>query len=314
MTVQKYENHGGAVPGDAVSNGGFNSISNGPETPQINTRLVAFKKWMFAASRLSRSSATTYAYALQSFARSLGKDPADATEEEIYDTLYRLGQEENYSPRYLYLIRIALRRYFQWAKLEKKVQIESKKLAWIPPKPPDEEQINNLVKRCQTAEELALILTLYSTGCRISELLKAKIEDIDWNVPPSFLVVGKGQKPRRIKMLLKINEATNALKAHIGNRKSGPIFLLTRNRAWRMVRRVGKRAGIYLRPHLLRHAHATRMLELTRDIGYVKEDLGHATLQATSVYIHLLPRHETETEKKILELEGGGKRTNEGGE
>ena len=52
--------------------------------------------------------------------------------------------------------------------------------------------------------------------------------------------------------------------------------------------RLQRRAGIYARPHMLRHTHATELIRTGKwDLAYVAERLGHANVGTTGIYLHL---------------------------
>ncbi len=63
----------------------------------------------------------------------------------------------------------------------------------------------------------------------------------------------------------------------------------------RIVRNIGKKVGIKVHPHMLRHTYATHTLvALQRNRGdidplvFVQRQLGHSSLQTTMVYLHLI--------------------------
>jgi integrase/recombinase XerD len=52
--------------------------------------------------------------------------------------------------------------------------------------------------------------------------------------------------------------------------------------------RLQRRTGIYARPHMLRHTHATDLIRTGKwDLAYVAERLGHANIGTTGIYLHL---------------------------
>lgn len=141
-----------------------------------------------------------------------------------------------------------------------------------------------------------ILLTFYTTGVRVSELVGLNVEDVDLG-SGELKVTGKRNKQRIIPFG---EELTADLQVYLQEREStfgltlGPLFIDMRGlrMSGAAVREVVK---FYLSmvttqkkktPHVLRHTFATVMLNNGADLGAVKELLGHESLATTEIYTH----------------------------
>jgi len=133
-----------------------------------------------------------------------------------------------------------------------------------------------------------LLLLLYTTGMRLSELIALKQTDVDFG-RNLLRVLGKRNKVREIPLHPELSEA---LLAHLHGANSTYVFFRDGGEplypmfVYRLVTR-------YLRlfssasktsPHVLRHSFATHMLNNGAQLMAIKDLLGHASLSATQVY------------------------------
>lgn len=135
-----------------------------------------------------------------------------------------------------------------------------------------------------------MMQTLLETGCRASEFIELRIEDVSFAERLITIHKGKGGKRREIPIR---HELSERLKIHIGNRKAGPLFKsrqkpykYTRQRIGQIVRAVARKAAINKRiyPHLLRHTVATKLLNLGMGMAEVQKFLGHQDIATTQLY------------------------------
>jgi len=156
------------------------------------------------------------------------------------------------------------------------------------------------------ARDGTMLETLYATGLRVSELVKLRLPDI--NFEAGYLItVGKGGKQR----LVPLGEAAvAALRSYVEGQRphflrpgrganTDALFLtrlgrrMTRQGFWKILGSYARAAGIRkeISPHKLRHSFATHMVERGADLRAVQSMLGHADIGTTEIYTHLSRAH-----------------------
>ena len=141
--------------------------------------------------------------------------------------------------------------------------------------------------------DYALILFLYASGCRISEALAARREDLveGW----LRIRYAKGAKERMVPLAPAALEALEEYLAH-SDLSSSYLWLnyrgepLSRVSAYKIVR---KYLGVS--PHVLRHSFASALILGGADLRVVQELLGHSSLVTTQIYTHIERKHLKET-------------------
>jgi integrase/recombinase XerD len=159
------------------------------------------------------------------------------------------------------------------------------------------EEVAQLIHAARTPCEHILLITLYATGARRSELTHLKVSDIDSQRMVVHIRGGKGRKDRDVMLSPKL---LTALRAHwryyhrksstwlfpSNYRKDRPIDTKT---VWHACQKAAKRAGLQKRvhPHTLRHCFATHLYEAGTDLRAIQVLLGHEDLRDTLIYVHL---------------------------
>ncbi|NQV90444.1 tyrosine-type recombinase/integrase [Candidatus Uhrbacteria bacterium] len=159
----------------------------------------------------------------------------------------------------------------------------------------------------------AILELLFSTGLRVSELSKLKIESINLK-RDEFTVRGKGSK---LRVVFLSSTAKETLKEYLGKRRDASPFLfvghdraksgreasggLTPRSIQRLVERYAKSAGItkHITPHTLRHTFATDLLLGGADIRSVQSLLGHASITTTQIYTHITNKQMKDVHQKF---------------
>ena len=145
----------------------------------------------------------------------------------------------------------------------------------------------------------AILELFYSSGLRLSELCRARLETVDFE--EGFIrVTGKGGKTRIARIGRKALEAlgdylANERASLVTKKTSSHLFLSVRggplspDRVRQIVKERAALAGIdrNVYPHLMRHSFATHLLEGGADLRVIQELLGHADISTTQIYTHV---------------------------
>lgn len=161
------------------------------------------------------------------------------------------------------------------------------------------EEVLHLIHSVENVKHRTLIMLLYSSGMRLSELAALKITDIDSKQMLIKVVQGKGAKDRYT--VLSQNMLLELRAYYIIYRPVEYLFNgQTKGKAisHRSIQKVVQNALIRLglesknyTVHTLRHSFATHLLESGTDLHTIKELLGHSNLSTTMRYLHLTKAH-----------------------
>jgi integrase/recombinase XerC len=141
-----------------------------------------------------------------------------------------------------------------------------------------------------------IILMLYETGVRVSELTGLDDADIDFTTG-QLKVTGKRNKQRIVPFgeeLAAVMQQYRELRDAQVVRQSEALLLtekgerMTRCQVYGIVRRNLSRVTTLKKrsPHVLRHSFATAMLNNGAGLESVKKLLGHESLETTEIYTH----------------------------
>ena len=156
-------------------------------------------------------------------------------------------------------------------------------------KPYSATDMEKLREACESIRDLALLDFLYCTGCRVSEVSRLDIMDIDFE-QRECVVLGKGNKERTVYLS---EVAAMHLQEYLSTRMDTEEALfvgkgskrLTKNGIEARLKQIGKAAGVdNVHPHRYRRTLATNLLDRGMNIQDVAQILGHADLKTTQVY------------------------------
>ena len=157
------------------------------------------------------------------------------------------------------------------------------------------EEVSSLLAAVEPPKARMLLTTMYGCGLRISEAMKLHVADIDSQRMVIRIRQGKGLKDRYVplgKTLLKgLRDYWRAERPTTflfpGSQADKPWNVTNVRQAFREAKRI---AGIETActTHTLRHSYATHCLQAGVDVGTIQQILGHASLETTATYTHVI--------------------------
>lgn len=153
-------------------------------------------------------------------------------------------------------------------------------------------ECERLRDNCTSLREKAIVETLLSTWCRVSEIERMNISDICGD---QITVVGKGEKERIVYLNSK---AILSLSNYLDSRddKNDALFVsfnkphdrLLKSSIESTMRELGNRAGVAnVHPHRFRRTGATMALKSGMPIEKVSRLLGHESIETTQIYLDI---------------------------
>ena len=153
------------------------------------------------------------------------------------------------------------------------------------------EEVRALFESAPTKKSRLILESLYSSGLRVSEIVKLKQKDIDFNENIGWVREGKGKKDR---MFILSEKLSKKLKKFTEKRQDWNFLFskqksLTSRNIQKIVGKTAKKAHINkeVHPHTLRHSFATHLLDSGVDIRKIQFLLGHSSIATTQIYTHL---------------------------
>ncbi|MDD7391186.1 MAG: tyrosine-type recombinase/integrase [Lachnospiraceae bacterium] len=271
-------------------------IPYGADIPETVEIYIVSKK----IAGLSDKTLYLYLMVLTDFFRTVQKVPEKVFANDIRVYLYRYQKEHDISNRTLDCKRTIICSYFNWMAAEEyiyknpAITIAPIKYERKHKKAMSQLDLEKIRLACQTKREKAIVEVLYSTGCRVTELERLNISDVNFETK-EVILFGKGDKHRisylnaRAEVALRDYLDTRAdnnpalfvydRKPYARLKKSG-IELLIRN----MMRRT---SGVttHVTPHIFRHTTATTALDRGMSVVDVSRLLGHKRVDTTMEYI-----------------------------
>ena len=268
---------------------------------EINLLIDSFKDFLIYEKGMSENTVSAY---LSDINKVSGKEEYFDIEKFLPSTYLKNSKNKNYSGSTKKRIQSSINQFLKYLIDENYIEnIEMNNISIM-----TEKKLPNVLSPSEigilidfydhdlfiSSRNKTIIDFMYSTGCRVSELINVEESDID--IEEAFVrLEGKGSKQRIVplgsKVLINL-ENYLPLRNKDRKNKNNKLFIsksyknLDRTAVFRIIKSTGVKAGINkeLYPHILRHSAATHMLEGGCDLRTVQEFLGHSSVSTTQIY------------------------------
>lgn len=263
---------------------------------------------------MSMKSLELYNLVLKDFFFKLNKEIGKISTNDIRVYLYKNQQERNLSNSTLDTKRTIIHAFFEWAANEGYIgsnpcrNIKPIKYERPKRKPLTGIELEKVRNACDNLKDKALLELFYSTGCRVTEMERLDISDIDFQTK-EVLLFGKGDKHRISYLNAK---AEIAIKNYLDSRNDNEeaLFVSDRKPYGRLkkpaiekrIRVLGEKSGIGRRlyPHLIRHTTATDGLDRGMPVEEVQQILGHVNIATTMIYAEVSRANVKNNHRKCI--------------
>ena len=253
----------------------------------------------------SPSTIRGYILAVQQFAEYFGKPPDRLGATHVQRFQWYLLQERKLDPGTVEMRMSALRFFFKKMLKRRDMHFDDLPFPKTPRKLPtvlSPEEVRRMIDGTTNLMHRTLLMVLYGTGLRRTELSLLKVADIDSKRMVIHIRQGKGSRDRDVPLSPKLLEALR----EYWSWKKPRLYLFPSTEGhrggeapmsdkvvWWAVREAARRAGITRKigPHTFRHSFATELLEAGTDLRTIQLLMGHARLEDTTLYLHLSRRH-----------------------
>ncbi|MBN1791942.1 MAG: site-specific integrase [Bacteroidales bacterium] len=246
--------------------------------------------------RYSESTVRNYCSALREFIHYFkGREIEVLTQADIEKFLLYITEERSVSTSYHNISICAIKFYFEKILDRSQVtfKLERPRRERILPEVLSEEEVVRIFKSVNNLKHKCILMTVYSGGLRLSEVVGLKVSDIDSKRMMIFIKGAKGKKDR---YTILSKELLTWLRRYYREEKpetwlfegvTGGQYSMRSVQA--LMHDAVKKAGIkkHATVHTLRHSFATHLLENGTDLRYIQNLLGHNSSKTTEIYTHI---------------------------
>ena len=247
------------------------------------------------ARKFSANTRRIYMFFNHMLFNTLQKTPENIYPNDITEFLALIEKKKEYSASSLNLAISAIRFFYRnvYKNLTLSEQRRPKNDKYLP-MVLSKDEIDKILSTEKNIKHRLLLMLVYSSGLRVSEVVALRREHIDVSRKIIYVRRGKGRKDR---CTILSDRAARLIPNYISFFEiktwlfpgQNPSHALSIRSAQKIFEKALSRAGIHKKSsiHSLRHTFATHLLESGIDIRYIQTLLGHSSLRTTERYTHV---------------------------
>jgi len=237
-----------------------------------------------------------YLASVKSFALHFNRSPAEMSDEEIREYLHYLIEDKRASQAAIsqtysalkFLYETTLKKDWSGFRIPRSKMVKRLPVVLSP------QEVWAIFSATRNLKHRAILMTIYSAGLRVSEVVHLKVSDIDSQRMVIRVEQSKGAKDRYTLLAQRTLEVLRDYWRAYRPREwlfpgQPATQSLSISSVQEVFQKVVQKAGIkkHATVHTLRHSFATHLLEARTDLYHIQRLLGHATPKTTAVYLHL---------------------------
>jgi integrase/recombinase XerD len=272
------------------------------EIAEMIERYIERFKQELIVGGFSQRTLKMYLCYVREFLEFIKKEPKDVKHDDIIAYM-AYKKEQGARDSTMCLVYSALRHFFkEFLKSDVMEEIKRPKKGKKLPVVMTREEVKKIINATRKKRDKLILMLLYSSGLRVSEVTKLKLNDLNLDERTAVVRGGKGNKDR---LVILSEHWVNEFKEYLKNRRATSEYVfcnsigrpISVDSIQRIVRRARIKAGINknVTPHSFRHSFATHLLERGESIRKIQELLGHSNLSTTQIYTKV----STEELKKV---------------
>lgn len=219
----------------------------------------------------------------------------DLGQEDVERFLLYLGEERKVSTSYLMVSISAIKFYYEKVMNMPNVTYHLKhpRGERLLPEVLSEDEVIKLFSVIKNFRHKCILMTIYSGGLRLSEVVNLKVSDIDSKRMMMFIRGAKGKKDRYTllskQLVVWLREYYQKEKPGVWLFEGATGHQFSCRSVQEIMHEAVKKAGIkkHATVHTLRHSFATHMLENGTDLRYIQNLMGHYSSKTTEIYTHI---------------------------